>query len=283
MKRIGIFCEGNRHVGFGHIRRCMTLLEKLQEESFEAEICGLSEEADELIGEKHKDNEVYDLTIIDSPLNIDNLIRERRLQGNQIITLDYFGSENPDVNIVIYEHSEISGAEKHVGFKFQMLRKEITNLRSSWSGKGVLVTIGGGDLLGEGCKAAEKVERMGEQATLVRGPLCTQEYAKGSYRVVVNPSDFEKRLLASSWVITNGGGSMFEAMYLGKAAVILPQTTEERVIAEEFLRQGAILGIGLNSVREYKAEQIRATSAKATNCIDGLGVARILSIIKKHL
>ena len=72
---------------------------------------------------------------------------------------------------------------------------------------------------------------------------------------------------------------MFEAMHLGKAAVILPQTKEERRIAEEFLHRGAILGIGLEAIHHYGEKHLKKTGETAKQYIDGLGVERISNIL----
>jgi spore coat polysaccharide biosynthesis predicted glycosyltransferase SpsG len=282
-KRIGIYCEGGQAIGYGHIRRSMTLLHRLQAESITAGIHGLSSEAERLIGIKSSKEVNYEVVVFDSPLEICGLLRKSRLQGKKIITLDYFGYEEPDVNIVIFEHYPIVGKEKYVGFEFQMIRRQITELTPSNYGEGVLVAIGGGDILRQGDEAAALVERIGEHATLVKGPLCCQATAQGGYEIVIQPIDFEKRLQESRWLVTNGGGCMFEAMYLAKPVVVLPQTKEENRIAQEFLHRGAILGIGLESIRRYKEEHLRETGRNAKNCIDGQGVERIFEIIWRQL
>ena len=276
---LAIFCDGGPNVGYGHIRRCLTLLERLLEGSVDASIHGLSHQAEKLLSGRRGARGDYGAILLDSPHNIDQRLRNEKQEGKLTIALDYFGSEEPDINIVVFEHAQVKGKAKYIGFDYQMIRGAITGLEKPDYCEGVLITIGGGDLLKQGEAAAKLVGRAGEAATLVKGPLSDTETSQGGYKVIVQPRDFEQRLNQSRWVVTNGGGCMFEAMHLGKAAVILPQTKEEQRVAEEFLHRGAILGIGLEAIHYYGEKHLKRIGETAKQCIDGLGVERVYNIV----
>lgn len=278
-RHLAIFCEGGPDIGYGHIRRCLSLLERLHKGSINASIHGISNAAESLLGNQHENEVDYDVILLDSPLNIDDRLKKAKREGKATVTLDYFGDEEPDVNIAVFEHAPLNGRAKYVGFEYQMLREEITSLEKPDNHEGVLITIGGGDMLGQAEVAATLAVRSGMAVTLVKGPLAGIGTSQGEFKVLMQPEDFAQHLNRSHWVVTNGGGCMFEAMHLGKAAVILPQTKEERRIAEVFLDRGAVLGIGLEAIHHYGEEHLKRTGRAAKHCIDGLGVERVFNIL----
>jgi hypothetical protein len=72
---------------------------------------------------------------------------------------------------------------------------------------------------------------------------------------------------------------MFEAMCLGKAAVVLPQTDAEIVLAKFVHEQGGVLGIGFEYLRHQCEIEIGSAAYRAAALVDGHGAERVAEIV----
>jgi len=150
-------------------------------------------------------------------------------------------------------------------------------------GEGVIVILGGGDLLRQGHRAASELARLGMRVTLIQGPLATSYEQSPFFEVLVDPPDLPSRLATSGWLVTNGGSCMFEAMCLGKATFVLPQTQSEAVLAKSMLERGGLLGVGLENLKCPDKAAIRDKAERAAELVDGRGAERIATIVKSLL
>jgi spore coat polysaccharide biosynthesis predicted glycosyltransferase SpsG len=279
-----IFCEGNDRVGYGHIRRSLALAKQLEKDGVDVRITGLSEEARRLLPKHIISKRKAQVRIFDTPSDVDDMISKSRASGHITVALDCFGEIAPDVNIAVYPHFEVRGTRaSYVGFKYILIREEISLLHRSpisEEAKQVLVFLGGGDLLNQGHETASILTQQGLEVTLVQGPLAMNKNEGAGYRVLVNPTELPQLLASSDWVVTNGGGSLFEAMCVGKATVVLPQTDAEEKIACYAEARGAILGIGLNCLRKYNQDELGIVAKEAVNLVDGCGAKRISEIVR---
>ena len=103
---------------------------------------------------------------------------------------------------------------------------------------------------------------MSYEVTLIQGPFARNKSLSQDYEVLINPPNLPDLIKNAGWVVTNGGGSLFEAMYLGKAALALPQSKEELSIADYMLAKSAILGLGLDRIEYFESLEIRDISAE---------------------
>lgn len=281
---VEIFCEGNGNVGYGHIRRSLTLAAQLERDGVDVRVLGLSEEAVRLLPALKFAGRSASIQIFDSPCGIDDKIRAAQASSQITVALDWFGDAIPDVNIVVYPHSEVRGIRKvHIGFEYILIRKEIALLRRASATQGaesVLVFLGGGDLLNQGHETARRLSRQGLEVTLVRGPLAMNRGDGEGYRVLANPENLPQLLASSDWAVTNGGGCLFEAMCLGKAAFVLPQTEAEMKIARFAEERGAVLGIGLDGLRKFDFAELGSVAERGANLVDGRGASRISTIVR---
>jgi len=279
-----IFCEGNDRVGYGHIRRSLALAKQLEKDGVDVRITGLSEEARRLLPKHIISKRKAQVRIFDTPSDVDDMISKSRASGHITVALDCFGEIAPDVNIAVYPHFEVRGTRaSYVGFEYILIREEISLLHRSpisEEAKQVLVFLGGGDLLNQGHETASILSQQGLEVTLVQGPLAMNKNAGAGYRVLVNPTELPQLLASSDWAVTNGGGSLFEAMCVGKATVVLPQTDAEEKIACYAEARGAILGIGLNCLRKYNQDELGIVAKEAVNLVDGCGAKRISAIVR---
>lgn len=120
----------------------------------------------------------------------------------------------------------------------------------------------------------------GLKVKLIQGPYALNVRKKCDYEVYTNPENLPRLFLDCDWAITNGGGSLFEGLCLEKAVHVLPQTKKEERIAKNISQKGGVLGVGIESLREYSAHEIRKVAIKAGSIIDGVGAERISKIIR---
>ena len=283
LPRVSIFCDGNAAIGYGHLRRAFTLAEALKQFA-DVRIIGLSKAACQILGYADDYNNESSMIIFDTPYPIDDQLRQASEQGKTTVTLDWFGKTVPDVNIAVYPHAEIhANREVYVGFSYILIRKEIVLLRrpsSTQSAERVLVFLGGGDLLNQGHDTALHLSRLGLDVTLIQGPFAANRSAGEGYQVLFNPAELPQLLASCDWAVTNGGGCLFEAMCIGKAAFVLPQTEAEMKIAQFADAHSAVLGVGLDNLRKFHLAEIEMVAKNGSILIDGLGAARVSAIVR---
>ena len=282
---IEIFCDGNKTIGLGHIRRSTALCKHLIDSGISARLTGISDTAKSLISVQEYSGGSPRIVIFDVFKGIEDRIKQAKKENKVCVTLDWFGEEIPDINIVVYPHKEVFAQQaSYIGFEYIILRDEITSLRKKIlpeSGSRVFICLGGGDLHDQGHYSAIKLSDLGFDVTLVCGPLSAHKTGgKFKFKILKDPPDFSRLLLECDWAVTNGGGCFFEAACLGKAAFILPQTDMEIVIAKFAEKNGAVLGIGEENLHAFALPEIRRVAEKAFSIIDGKGLDRITAIIK---
>jgi spore coat polysaccharide biosynthesis predicted glycosyltransferase SpsG len=281
---IEIFCEGNEHVGYGHIRRALTLAARLERDGVDVRISGLSANARQMLPELKHAGRIAQIVIFDSPLGIDDQIRVAHDRGQISVALDWFGETIPNVNIAVYHHGEVHATrEAYVGFEYALVREDIASLhRAQPTGRAnrVLVILGGGDLLGQGHDAARSLHDYGLDVTLIQGPYAKATEAGAGYNVLITPPELPQLLNACDWAVTNGGGCFIEALCLGKAAFVLPQSEAEMRFARFAEDKGALLGIGIDNLRRFYPDELGAVAECGVKLVDGRGAERVSVIVR---
>ncbi len=281
---IELVCDGSSTIGYGHVRRSLALAETLRACGVAVRLSALTSAAQAMLPTQSVPTGPARVLVLDVPEGADTLIRDGRGAGQIVVALDWFGGEDPDIAIVVHPHQPVrSRRASFVGWHYQMIRAEISAQPRGLVGKNVIVMLGGGDLLKQGHAAAQRLTDQGISVTLVQGPLAADRAGSGEYEVLHDPPDLARRLAECAWVVTNGGGCMFEAMCLGKAAVVLPQTENEWVLALAALDQRSVLGIGPEHLRPYAREELQRVAQRGPELIDGRGTERVATIVRGQL
>jgi hypothetical protein len=76
---------------------------------------------------------------------------------------------------------------------------------------------------------------------------------------------------------------MFEAMCLGKATVVLPQTRKEEALANFVFERGALLGVGASYLNIQDEKMCLTIASRASELSDGQGANRITKIVESLL
>ena len=284
---IQIFCDGNKQTGYGHIRRSSALAAYLCNQNMPAVLSGLSEVSEALLPKKNFSDAKVKVAVFDSMSGIDDLLLSFQKKKIKTVTLDWFGNIVSDINIVVFPHQVVKALSKsYIGFENIIIRDQILSLPRmplTGSSQKVVVSLGGGDLLGQSFKSAETLIAQGFHVTLIKGPLAKIHENKFNFPVLVDPPNFPEILNSCDWAVTNGGGCLFEALYLGKPTVVLPQTDMELKIALYANQFDTILGMGMEALDNINQMKFETVSQNGMNLIDGYGLSRIASIIKELL
>ena len=283
--KVLICCDGSPKYGYGHIKRSSALVKALLKRGLNAQLIIVSELVQIKLELFIKQHLTTGIVIFDLPYVLDDLILQCQKEGILTVTLDYFGKANPYINIIVFEHKKIKTIyKKYVGFKFVIIRDEILQVKSKINFHNdlnyVLVLIGGGDINDQGIKAAELLAHNGYNVKLISGPYSKYPSNPKLYTLYKQPKNLPELLLNANFIISNGGGSFFESIYLKKKIFVLPQTEFEKNISNYFLENKMILGIGFKSLKMFleKKEEAQAIDFKVV--IDGFGLDRIVDLIE---
>lgn len=282
---IKIFCDGNNNIGTGHVKRSVSLANFLNTNYMPTKVYPLSEEARELIpASLLTENLNTELAIIDTPLDFSDLSQSLLKNQTKILGLDLKKDYGQNNTISVFEHSPLEFKNKLTGFEYIIIREDIRETpkaSSPTTTENVLVILGGGDLKGESSKVAQILVNQGYKVNLVLGPLAkTPDNLPNGITLYSNPENLPELMKECDWAISNGGGCLFELLYLNKPVHVLPQTQAEENIANHFLSIEAILGVGLNNLKNYNLPQLKKVYSKSLYVVDGHGTGRIQMVLE---
>jgi len=275
---IKILTDGNGKIGNGHLSRSNALYSFLKHK-FPTSLEIISESSS-------KSSNIFKskITIVDLPLGYDREVLRAKKSSDILVCLDYFGDISIDYNIVVFPHTKpVADFSTFIGLDYIILRKDILTIKKNQNPKEnyFLVTIGGADINNHSISIAKRIHEQGFNVKVCLGPFFNFVLDnKYPFEVLNNPSNFHEVLNNASIVICNGGGTLFESLYLNKKCYVIPQSNEEENIAKYLLEKKLILGIGLNNFCKKNISEIINEEINQKNIIDGKGVERIFELIK---
>ena len=304
---VEVLSDGNPRIGFGHLRRSMTLARDLKRRGHVVSLRSLSPEGQDLIDPSLTQNfsESAAVAVFDMPFNIDALndnvdthITKYKQKGIKTVALDYFGESCPDLVISVHEHiAPKKCGERISGFEFVIVREdlredtkealreklgeELRAIQDVEVGDSVLVAIGGSDQLRQGPGIAEALSLKGIKVILVEGPFSEFSNHSGNYEVLRKPKNFTELMRSCRWGVTNGGGTLFEMLYLGKPVHVVPQTNFEDTIGRLANKNPGVLGVGIEFLVPYSAHQILCAQGHGKKLVDGNGTERIMERLER--
>ena len=244
----------------------------------------LSRKAASLCSRPVKNRGRADVVLLDVPYPGDEEVRRAREFGAKVVALDYEGGEVPEAVVALQGGRPMPrGTRCHVGIEFAIIRSELRAVKDAGAKGGeVLVILGGGDSEGFANEIARRLPAV--PLCVVQGPNAgTLQAERENVRVLQNPSCLPELMSGCPWAVTSGGTTMLEMLFFGKATHVVPRTSAETAFAQKFLKKGALLGVGLENLREPEVEQRRFCERKGPELIDGRGAERIADIVEEFL
>ena len=274
MKLLLIY-ESNPKVGLGHFKRSSDILQA-------AKLDNIIIERVELSQIDTVNNKYFDGLILDLPRSSQILDRFTHINRKLCFGLDWYGDKDVDINICVFEPTKAS-AKLFVasGLQYSIIRMGIRDVKENIPlPNSALISLGGGDLLGQSYSAltalADKFN-----CTVVSG-IYADNSSKNTdmSNPLVDPDNFPLLLSRSEIVISNGGGTLLESIFLNKTVIPLPQTELETLFCKFLLKNKYIFNIGVENLYEKVLE---SKKIQREFFIDGLGSCRITTIIKNEL
>lgn len=275
---VNFLVQCNKMDGFGHFKRSSRLAHYFCSHGIAAHVHNLDVQV------PHPSTFKDGITFIDLPRS--SRVDISRILNSATITIgmDWFGDYLLDYNIVIYPHLKPM-ARKQVfsGFDYIIVDPAISSLEPPQAPllrKKGLIVIGGGDLKNGSTTIAEKLTDEGYEVHLVLGKFSRRKINTERFTVSVDVQNMGQIISGADWMVTNGGGCLFEALCSGRAAIAMPQTSEEEAVVEYCKTCDAILGTDLNKLSAASDEKWQEVVSNGLSLVDGKGAARILSIVR---
>lgn len=283
MSRIALWFDGGGDFGFGNICRSEEMARVLTARGHEVACVALSSLAKSLCSRPVVNRSKADVVILDVPYSGDDQIRCAQKTGAKTVALDYKGVVPPDAVINLQRQETPVGTRSYVGIDYAIIRADLRNAKGGHGDSNeIVVILGGGDSEG----LADKIVHRLPEALLciVQGPNAKPpRIACKGIRVLHNPANLSQLMAGCPWAITSGGTTMLEMLFLGRATHVVPRTLAESTFAQAFMDQGALLGLGLETLQEPNAGQIQNCQRSGPKIIDGMGAERIAEIVESLL
>jgi spore coat polysaccharide biosynthesis predicted glycosyltransferase SpsG len=258
-KNIIFKVEGSTERGFGHIRRSLSLLEKLP--SSWHGLMAVNPNPDALAFLKTQQVSYYPLELLpagrqyqalifDQPESSPAWLYEFRKHNPHTLALalDSTDYHNPALDVIVNLFNHILAPKDslpavHCGLEYAIIGKRFEALRDiKRQDKGniseILVMMGGADPNCLSLNAIESLEKLPEKCLInvIVGPLCPftdciSTAAKKSFHEVVihhNPRELPELMRRADFAISGCGTSFFELSYLGTPSIVVPQNEVER-------------------------------------------------------
>ena len=272
---VAICTHGSIQIGLGHLKRSCTianlLTKHIRTNIFVAEgiECIESNKVDASINVFSDADQLKRdcLVVIDMDRSYGPLFLKNREWIKGFAALDWFDTTIlPDKCWNLYDHTckmmqsyreHGLGRNYSEGGKNAIIREDIKCLRKQSTSTpkknmkpNIVITIGASDPYNRTISAVQDIKMYAQYISslvIIVGPLTSKSVEKAikgillsemKYELRKAPEDFCQILNASDVVLTNGGTTLLESMYLGKATVVYPQTNEEAAHARHHVQKG---------------------------------------------
>lgn len=307
---ITILTEGSTEIGFGHIRRSITLAHEIAKSApVRAWVVSESRNIEEEIAAYFSGIEVNCGPRPNSPSAVEVLDLEpesarchllRTQQTAKQLCLDYFDPNLlPTSTINLIDHrvqmsAAYCAAQQYnrysEGPEYAIIRPSIHCQRPTSPPvipevNHLVITFGGADPAGITLRALQKLRELASSSTritVILGPLTSSAYAKSiraespsNAEVVHAPDDYDTVVSTADVVLSSGGGTLLECLCMGKPTVVFPQTVAEKNHTRSHVQAGACV---MESALQQVLTSMELRNSLAENAhhrVDGLGAQRI--------
>jgi len=310
---------GSNKLGYGHIRRSMELSKSLKRFFdvlfyiyFEGDNTKFTFPTQGVLISKPFKDEKCDLVLLDMPERYAESAVEhykKTMADVPMIALGYYSTINgkPDVviNLDNIGRKVCHQSNYYTGLQYSIIRESFVEFRKIKKNDqgltNVIISLGGADIKGLSKLLIRSFERTVNSYKKIRyhlilGPLSKQDIYRPELidlKIYHAPSNLESIMNQADIAVCNGGTMMIEYAYLGKSMIGIPQTALEEAFIRKFENNGAAILIKPEQIQDrvcsellglIKSEKKREEmSIAAKEMVDGLGIQRIIDIIRKTI
>jgi spore coat polysaccharide biosynthesis predicted glycosyltransferase SpsG len=225
--------------------------------------------------------------IIDVPSNFNDDLAFLYKNNLVLIGYEYSGELRVDYNIVpFFFKSRQFKANKvlYSGLEFLILRPEIKLIssKSITQKRDVVISLGAGDTLAKAEEIRRRILKVHKDfnVIIILGKYSVYKSTVEKY-ITIDPFDFYDIVNAATYVVTNAGTTLVEAIYFEKKILAWPQNELELEFAL-YLKQFYKFEIISETMYEFNLNKITATKFQnnyTKNKLDGGGVHRVQNLI----
>ena len=282
---VGILTAANGSIGGGHLVRMKEVRKIVISKGF---LCEIFLDEDSLINFLSSEKEKRSIALIDLPedfeINLDKLFSIK-----ECIKIGYELGRNliPDYNLVPFQFKSrkfLAKQEIKSGLEYLVIRDEVRKIKEKKEQNivpQILISLGSGETYDQAIKLFKKIRKICRckyKILVVLGPHARKKIIL-KRGVLNSPENFPELLNSSSTVITNGGTTLVESLYLGKKVYCIPQNNDEKEFSV-FLSD--LYKFRLIEKSEWNPRLIDFSENENTNrneLIDGLGGERVVNFI----
>jgi len=298
-----IVCDGDQRTGLGHIKRAQTLAGYVNRQGITCQVVGASASATALLMNEPlttiTHTSAYQVIIFDLPYAASNLVARYAEQANYLVCLDCCSQVPVDLSLFIFLHPYQVVDNAYVsGYQLVMIRDEFfkETITAPLTKHRVFISIGGADIHHQSLFVAEQLLTQNCQVCVVFGELSEQQLTSAEqmkraqlhaqypdqFQYYCAPDNFATLMNQADWCITNGGGCLFESLYLRKATWVLPQTDAEQRIVDDLTERQLVLGSGLLTLTPPNQAQISHQFQATQGVVEGQGCRVIMQQIMER-
>ncbi len=293
-----ILADSGRRIGFGHVGRCLAILEEFDGRAAIA----VSDPATARLLAKRG----IQLVAADTPARM-VLVDRRQLtsaqdvarmqaSGRTVCLLDDAGTGRTVADLVVDPPTGCvwppAGGRRLTGFEHALLRHEVRAAAGhGLAGVEVLISMGGSDPEGLTPPLALAMRAAGASVLSVLGPMYQGPQPDGE--VLTDARDWPRALAGARLLVGRFGHTLLEAAHLGTPALAL--ATNERAAVEaaafaarrtaETIRVGGPGDVGEVVARALALlsapDRLASMAARGRGLVDGLGAARVAGALRE--
>jgi len=282
-----ILTNYNKILGNGNYLRCLEIKKNISK-NFKTKLLKI----DDKINFKKEKINTANCFIIDIPNLSSSLLEKLKKFKKENIFIDYFGNAKVKNNILIYNHSikkrtfSLSNSIiREEFFKYAKIIRQRKKLRIN-----VVIILGSYDLKKYNQKVVNLLIKNSDVKLNIE--LITKNikdkifFEKKRYKQKIK-IHFDKKNIAkiihqSQIVISNGGTSCLEALYLKKIVIALGQNEQEKTFVRYLKSKNYIYGVNLSDITNLLRTNIDDVKAKLKFANVGNGINKITKLLKKY-
>jgi spore coat polysaccharide biosynthesis predicted glycosyltransferase SpsG len=284
---VGILTAANGSIGGGHLVRMKEVRKIFISKGF---LCEIFFDEDSLINFLNSKKEKKSFALIDLPEDFEIKL-DKVFLSKECIKIGYELGRNliPDYNLVPFQFKSrkfLAKKEIKSGLEFLIIREVVRKINENKKrnrAPQLIISLGSGDTYNQAMELFKNLRKFCKhrcKILVVIGPH-GEKKLNFNRRVLFSPRNFPELLNSSSTVITNGGTTLVESLYLGKKVYCIPQNNDEKEFSE-FLSD--LYKFRLIEKSEWNPDLIDFSENENTNpneFIDGLGGERVVNFTLK--